>query len=292
MKRVPLLIILFSSLVFSQPYTDLVSFNYQQFSARYKENNSLQNQTENYNFNVLIPIEYKNGNAFLFRLNSEMLNSSVTNIDSLASKLTSVAIPVGFQLVSKNKKWKTIVLAIPKVASSFENTISNKDFQYGGYFSQSFSPNEKLKIKMGLYYNKERFGNFFIPLLGLDWQATNRLSFYGMLPTNYKAEYNLIKNRLYTGLNFKAVTRSFNLGNTNQYVRFDESLLKLFMEGFVLKNVLVSAEVGYSLGKNPLEYDATTDNINVLNPVYSDMKNYSVLNFGIVYRIRKEFLQQ
>lgn len=265
----------------------MVSFTYQHFSSDYKNNSEINNQTNNYLLNLFYPKELKNGNVFLIRINTELLNSSINSSNFNSSNLSSVALPIGFQWLSKNKKWKTVVIAIPKIASNFEENIKAKDWQYGGLFLENYSPNQNLKLKAGLYYNKEAFGNFFVPLLGFDWKATERLNFYGTLPTNYKIEYALKKNKSFTGIDFKWVTRSFNLSNyKDNYVRFDELLLKVFGECFIYKNVLLSSEIGYSFGKNPLQYDANTDDLTTLNSIYSPLNKYPVFNIGLSYRIR------
>jgi Domain of unknown function (DUF6268) len=292
MRKIKLLNIVFFLFItsgFAQPYTDIVSFTYQRFSSKYKNTTSLQNQTDNYSLNLLYPKKLKNNNVILFRLNSETINSAITS-ESVSSSLTSIAIPIGFQWVSKSKKWKTTILGIPKMASDFENKITSKDWQFGGYFLENYSLNPNLKLKLGLYYNKEAFGNFFVPLLGVDWKASDKLQFYGTLPTNYKVEYNLIKDKWFTGIDFKSVTRSFNITTTNQqnYVRFDELLLKAFAECFIYKNVLLSSEIGYSFGKNPLQYDSNSDNLSAVNGIYSPLQNYFIFNIGISYRIRNE----
>lgn len=270
---------------FAQPFADILTFNYQTFSSDYKELNA-KNKTDDYFLNFFLPKEFKNGNVFLIRLNSEYLHSSI--VSSSGYSLAAVSLPVGFQFVTKNKKWKTMVMAVPKVASDFRDEVSNKDFQLGGIFLQNFICNEKLKIKAGLYYNREAFGNFFVPLAAVDWQATNRINLYGILPTNYRAEYTIIKSKLYSGLGFRSFTRSFRLSkNQNQdYVRYDEIQLKLFLDAFVYKKLLLFGEVGYALGKNPLQYVADTKSPTSMNPVFTPIKNGPIFNIGIAYRMR------
>ena len=122
------------------------------------------------------------------------------------------------------------MIGIPKIASDFIGKINSHDIQYGGIFLQQLVVNDKLKLKLGLYYNREAFGNFFMPLVGVDWKATDRISIYGIIPTNYKLEFNIVKNKLYAGLNFKALTRSFSLSQQNNYdyVRYNEEQIKIF----------------------------------------------------------------
>jgi Domain of unknown function (DUF6268) len=284
------LLLLVSSIMFSQPYVDIATFNYQHFSAPYSINSGLRNTTTIYNLNLFFPKEFKNGNALLFRLNNELIVTQINSNSTSSSSISSITALLGYQFTSKSKKWKTILMAIPKLASDFEDPISTTDWQIGGLLLGNYKANDKLKIKAGLYYNREAFGDFFVPLLGIDWKATDRLNFYGTLPNNYKIEYAVVKNKFFTGLNFKSQIRSFQLAQkqNNDYVRFDETVLKLFADYFLYKKVLVFSEIGYSLGKSPLQYSTVTNELTTLNSIYSPSNKYPVFNIGIAYRIRTD----
>lgn len=273
---------------FSQSYIDIFNFNYQPFFSTYKTNPDCKNKTDNYALNLFFPNELKNNKTFLIRLNNELINSTISPIPAYTSTLFSSSLPVGFQFGLKNEKWKSIALIIPKVASDFKDKIAANDFQLGGLFLQTYTHTEKLKIKAGLYYNCEAFGNFFVPLVGIDWCATNRIMFYGILPTNYKIEFNCLKNKLYAGINFKSFTRSFRLSKMNgyDYVRYDEMQVKFFSDYFIYKNILLIAEAGYTLGKSPLQYINHTEKQTDVNLIYTPLLKYAIFNIGIAYRIR------
>lgn len=66
---------MFSKMAIAQPYIDIANFNYQTFSAPYKQNETIKNNTDNFNLNLFFPKEFKNGNALLLRFNSEILKS-------------------------------------------------------------------------------------------------------------------------------------------------------------------------------------------------------------------------
>ena len=225
------IIILISLKGNSQPFIDIANFNYQNFSATTKNNSSLKRTTEIYSFNLFLPKEFKNGNAFLFRINGESIQSSINSLNE-TSKVSSLSMAFGYQWYSDNKKWKSIIIGIPKLASDFKESIDGNDWQYGALFIENYKLNSKIQLKAGLYFNKEAFGNFFVPLIGLDWKASDRLYCYGILPTNYKIEYAIVKKKVYSGINFKAYTRSFQLSKeqNNDYIRFDELVLKGFVE--------------------------------------------------------------
>ena len=119
---------LFTTIGFAQPYTDIASFTYQHFSSHYVDNPTLKNQTDNYLLNLFYPKQFKNGNIFLLKINAELLHSSINLEEKNTSNVSSVAMPIGFQWVSKSKKWKTVLMGIPKLASNFESVLTSKDF--------------------------------------------------------------------------------------------------------------------------------------------------------------------
>ncbi|MEO6901607.1 MAG: hypothetical protein ABI315_00460 [Bacteroidia bacterium] len=292
MKRhffIPLaFIIIIIPKAFSQSYIDIFSFSYQPFFSTYKANPNCKNKTENYALNIFFPKELKNNKTFLIRLNNELIRSTISPTPFYTSSLVSSSLPVGFQFGFKNEKWKSIAMIIPKIAADFKDKIRSNDFQLGGLFLQTYTYSEKLKFKAGLYYNREAFGSFFVPLVGIDWRATDRIMFYGILPTNYKLEFNCLKNKLYAGINFKSYTRSFRLSKMNgyDYVRYDEMQLKSFFDYFIYKKIVLFAEAGYTLGKNPLQYINQTKNTTDVNLIYTPLLKSVVFNIGIAYRIR------
>ena len=279
-------ICLFKNVVNAQPFADIVTFSYQTFSAPYQNFDSQKNRTDNYVLNFFVPKEFKNGNVFLLRVNSEYINTS--HISSYNYSVAAVSLPIGFQLTTKNKKWKTVLIAIPKIASDFRDKLDKLDMQMGGIFLQNYVYSERLKFKAGLYYNREAFGNFFVPLVSIDWRASDKINFYGILPTNYKIEFNLLKNKLYTGVNFKSYTRSFRLSRNqnNDYMRYDEIQVKVFLDYFIYKKILLFGEMGYALGKSPIQYMYNTDQATLTNPVFPQVKNGMVFNAGLAYRLR------
>jgi hypothetical protein len=276
---------------FSQPFADILSANCQTFTSSYSDSAIGQkNKTDDYFLNFFLPKVFKNGNTLLVRLNGETMNSTISSDSSYSRQLSAVSLPVGFKLVSKNKKWETIVIGVPKIASDFRDQTDMYDWQFGGIFLEQFVKSDHLKFKLGLYYNREAFGNFFMPLVGVDWKINDRLNLYGILPSNYRFEINIIKNRLYTGLCYKAATRSFSLSHKDQhsYVRYDEQQVKLFLECFIYKKILMFADFGYSVGKNPLAYYRNTSDIDYRQTVFTPLKSYPVFNIGLAYRVRMD----
>jgi hypothetical protein len=289
-----LLLVLVSLSVIAQPYADIIGFNCQTFSSDYKSNTARKNKTDDYFLNFFVPKEFKNGNTLLVRVNSELMSSTLTPDSSYSSTLYSVSLPLGMQFVSKSKKWKTVLIVLPKIASDFKDALDAYDYQFGGIFLENYQHSETFKVKFGAYFNREAFGNFFMPIIGLDWKVNDRLYMYGNMPNFYRIEYALKRNKLYGGLGFRSLTRSFRLSKADNYdyVRYNEIQLKLFVDYFVAKKILVFAEVGYSLGQNPWQFTYSTKDETFRNPIYTPLNPYPVFNAGFAYRVRFDLTEK
>lgn len=281
--------------MFSQPYVDVMSVNYQHFSSQYTDSAKSKNKTGDYFVNLFIPKQYKNDNVLLMGFNYEMIHSSIVSDSSYSSKLYYLTLPLGFRFTAKSKKWNIVVMSLQRLASDFKDVIDKKDYQIGGVFLQTFIKNENLKFKYGLYYNREFFGDFFVPLVGVDWRINKRVNMYGVLPSFYRVEFNIVKNKLYAGLGVKFLNRSFRLSKWqgNDYVRYNERQVKIFADYFVYKKLLLFAELGYSIGDNPLQYRYnTSDDATLRNSVYTPVKSYPLINVGLAFRVRMDLEKQ
>lgn len=69
-------------------------------------------------------------------------------------------------------------------------------------------------------------------------------------------------------------------------MRYDEIQVKLFLDYFIHKKILLFGEVVYSIGKNPWQYNYNTKIQTDKNPVYTPTKNYPIFVLGIAYRVR------
>lgn len=274
----------------AQPFIDPLNYSSQFFQSTYKDSLHLKNATGEHALNIFIPKKFKNENALLIRGGFTNIHSQ---IDSAYSNLYSISLPIGFQFVSKSKKWKTMIMGIPKINGDLRDNIS-KDFQYGGILLFTYVKNDSLlKLKFGLFYNRESFGNFFVPLLGIDWKATKRISVYGILPNNMRIEYKVCE-KFYFGLGFKNYKRSYRLSAdlNDDYVVVKETQAKLFAEFFVWKKMLLFADLSYAVkydfGQFADGTDYKKDTALVYNRVYTPMNSGFLFTTGLAYRIRMD----
>lgn len=284
-------LLLFSLKGFSQPYVDIINTSAQSLQSNYKDALNSKNTTTNYFLNLTIPLVLDSQNTFIIRFYGENLQSTITNsLFTETNNLYSALLPIGLQHETKNKKWKFMGLVMPKLSSDFKAQVNLFDLQIGGYALATYVLNKKLKIKAGLFYNREFFGNFFVPLFSIDWDATDRLKLYGILPTTYRIEYAIAKQKVYAGLAFKSYTRSYRLNDANyNYVKNQEIQAKVFLDFYIKKKFVLFAEFGRTIGYSPLAYLYQTKTQTEYIPVYTKIQDAFFFNVGLALRIRTDF---
>jgi hypothetical protein len=282
----------------SQPFVDIINTSYQSLSTVYKDSSKTRNTTNNYFLNLTVPIKIDSQNTLIVRFYGENLYSAAKISDaSFSFNLSSALLPIGLQHETKSKKWKYMGLVMPKLSGHLREETTGKDFQLGGYGLVTYKRSDKLSFKLGLFYNKEFFGNFFMPLAGVDWRINERLQLYGVLPTNYRLEYAIARQKLYTGFAFQSYTRSYHIDlknglkdSSNVYVKNVEIKAKLFIDYYVTKRFVLFVDFGRTINYSPkLYWSGTRDEVKGFT-LYSPIKDAFFFNAGLAYRIRFDFI--
>lgn len=273
--RLTLLFLFVATASSAQYFVDIFSFNRQAYNVPSGA------QTSDLFVNAFIPKVLKSGNTFFVRANYEKLSMKR---DTLSSDYSSITLPVGMQVQLKNPKVKFTGLIIPRVAGADLVSSFSDVLQIGVFSMFTVTESEKFRYKFGVYYNRDFFGNFFVPLLGIDWKVTDRFSIYGTLPNSLKASYAIVPQRVNAGLAFRSLTRSFRAEDVSTYVRYNELQLKTFFDFYITPKNVVFVEGGYFLGKTPLLYS----NSDKKNPLPSDLlkegKSFPLINAGWALR--------
>lgn len=278
MKRLIFLTILTNILCFqmnAQYFVDIFSFNRQAYNI---PNGA---QTSDFFVNAFVPKVLKNGNSIFVRAGYERL---ALKKDTLSAQYSSFTLPVGMQVQMKNPKVKFSGLIVPRIAAADLGASFSDIFQIGVFSLFTVTESEKFRYKFGLYYNRDFFGNFFVPLVGIDWKASERFSLYGTLPNSLKASYALVPSRLNAGLAFRSLTRSFRGEDVNTFVRYNEMQFKTFFDFYVSQKNVVFIEGGYFLGKTPLLYNNSDTKNHLPSNFLKEGKAFPLINAGWAYR--------
>jgi hypothetical protein len=133
---------------------------------------------------------------------------------------------------------------------------SDDNWQYGGVILTTWKKSQDLSFKFGLYYNKEFFGSYLMPLIGLDWKINAKNNLFGVLPGNMIFEHK-VTTKFYYGFVFRALTNSYREEtidpcfsgdcSARNYLRIDDNPLGIYADTYLSKKIVFSAEAGYTI---------------------------------------------
>jgi hypothetical protein len=176
-------------------------------------------------------------------------------------------------------KWKISLTAIPRFNSEAGEAIEDAG-QFGGAVITTHKFSDRISLKAGLYYNKEFFGNYFLPLAGVEWNPSDKLYIFGILPNNLVLDYRLNK-KLHAGFIYKGITTSFRLAESGfyHYYRMEEGQTGIFFDYYFKKNFVLQIQTGHTLLRNYGYGFLNEDHF------LQDLKDASIIKVGLSYRM-------
>ena len=105
-------------------------------------------------------------------------------------------------------------------------------------------------LQFGFYTNTEFVGPFFTPLFGLDWEITDKIRFFGVLPINGTLQVKT-NERLAYGVHFLGVFASYQLHDQGD-LHVQENFIQpsLFGDLYLTKKLVLNLKAGYRIGSN------------------------------------------
>ncbi|MEX0968799.1 MAG: DUF6268 family outer membrane beta-barrel protein [Bacteroidia bacterium] len=274
----------------AQPYVDVIKLRYRYLpEVNYRNTPHLHLGTEQMTGKFLLPLEFENKDVLMIGGSFDRTNLRQHEDSFAGACLYSTAMQIGY-IKHWNDKFKVMVLAIPRLNSDMEE-ITGRHFQLGGVGLVTYKRHDNLKYKFGMYYNREFFGNFIIPLVGIDWNVNDRLNIFGVLPGSMNVEYELNK-RFYTGISYRSMTASFRLSDApaSYYVRegntfWGHNQLWAFLDYYPLKNVVMSTGIGHTAWRQYDLYNKDKEAIDT-NPVFQPFHDGFFAQVELAYRVR------
>jgi hypothetical protein len=169
-------------------------------------------------------------------------------------KINGLILRVGI-IQEFNNGGKLQLLIAPRLMSDFQNLDGNS-FQIGGVASYQNNLSEYLNMGFGAMFNQELYGPYLVPLVLLDWQASERWYIEGMIPITLKVHYR-VNEGLDVGFNHFGLTSTFYLGNENyagDYMERQSIDLSLFARQRLYKNFFIEGMVGRTFGRSYTQY--------------------------------------
>jgi hypothetical protein len=192
-----------------------------------------------------------NLNHFYFNVNDE-----AEMPEDIASPIVVNGLILRIGIIQEfNNGGKLQLLIAPRLMSDFQNLDGNS-FQIGGVASYQNNLSEYLNMGFGAMFNQELYGPYLVPLVLLDWQASERWYIEGMIPITLKVHYR-VNEGLDVGFNHFGLTSTFYLGNENyagDYMERQSIDLSLFARQRIYKNFFIEGMVGRTFGRSYTQY--------------------------------------
>ncbi len=269
MKKIILLsfITTINALLYSQPYLDIVKLNYTYSPLNGLNEKKSPLQSNFFTADVTLPIELKKGGDAI--IINPFFTDNKGEVSGIDFHVTSKALLVGFLKKDILPNWNLLTSFIVRRNTEVDIKTDNT-WQYGGIILTTWKKNEDVSFKFGLYYNKEFFGNYFMPLVGLDWKIDSKNNLFGVLP-GYMIFEHKVASRFYYGFAFHAFTNSYRerildpLPGGSSYLRIDDNPLGIYADTYISKKIVLSAEAGYTIlrryryGLKTDDFDSRTD---------------------------------
>jgi hypothetical protein len=275
-----------SSLLFAQPYLNLAKVSYSYTPRSREKTNSIRSDL--YSLNITIPIELKkDGDAFIV---NPFFDHNKGNVSTRRFGVISQGNLLGFLKKDIFKNWSLLSSFILR-RNKQESEKVDDPWQYGEVILATWKRNRFASLKFGVYYNKEFFGNYFMPLVGIDWKINENNNLFGVLPGNMAFEHKVTKN-FYYGFLFTALTNSYRLQtidpcfsgdcSARNYLRVDDNQLGAFADIYLAKKIVFTAEAGCTILRK-YRFGLKGQNIHLR----TDYKNDNFyLRTSLAYRLR------
>jgi len=271
-------------IVSAQAYLDIVKFNYTHSPSQGLNEKKSPLHSNFFTADVTLPIELKkDGDAFIV---NPFFTNNTGQVSSMDFHVISKALMVGFLKKDLFPNWNLLSSFIARRNREVD-IESNDDWQYGGVILTTWKKNEDLSFKFGLYYNREFFGNFFMPLVGLDWKIDAKNNLFGVLPGYMIFEHKVVPG-FYYGFTFRALTNSYReqiidpLDGGYNYLRIDDNPLGIYADTYLSKKIVLSTEAGYTILRR-YRYGYKTEYAHIKTDYRNDNFYFKA---SLAYRIR------
>jgi len=204
----------------------------------------------------------------------------------------AISVPITFQK-SFSQKYALLVSAIPTLSSDLKD-VSGEDMLYSGFAMLKIRTSKNFSYSVGAGYSRQFFGSILIPVIGIDWQISEKLSLSGTLPVSEKLKYQLSdKSIIGFSSDFGIGGGSYRLSKKtgSNYLQVQQYKNTLFYNYQLAKNFSVQISGGYNFVQKLDLYNkdqkvnwAPFNDLNKRVPLTELKKTGFTVESGISYR--------
>ncbi len=241
-------IILLALVSYSQQTFTIASVNYMLSPSNTYSEEGLKSNIQYLSGFINVPIALGDKSTILAGFRGNMWTVKYSPEQVWPENYYSLGLTLGYNHRFDEKKSFLFIL-LPKLNSDFRNINSNA-LQLGFFTTYSKRSSEKFLWKVGMYFNTEFFGPFVVPLFGLNWDVSPKLSISGDLPIYAKIKYNL-NNNFSTGAGYIALVSSYRLSGEFNDAYTSRYAIEpyVFAEVKFLKQLYFNGKLGYTMGR-------------------------------------------
>lgn len=301
--KVLLFALLFSISARSQPYINILNFQVGKYepSKIYKGSDEWKIRNDYSEFGINVPLKFNSKQLLLisprwmqknyFSESTIKQNAPQSNLvvlegtSTYKSTYNSLMIPATWIQTLKDSTKKIILSGIYRFNYQKEINPSNENDQIGGAILYSKKESKKFGWSAGLYYNRETFGDLFLPLIGIDWHPTDRLFCWATLPQFAVVDYTIAPT-IHVGFGFRGIQESYTEIGRQNYFSFSEGQVRLFADYYIPKtNFVITCEAGNTIARKFIFYNSNYRS-NTETKIYPTESMFA--RIGISYRITTE----
>jgi len=168
----------------------------------------------------------------------------------------AISVPITFQKAF-SPKYALLISAVPTLSSDLKD-ISGDDMLYTGVAMLKIRSSAKFTYSLGVVYSKQFFGSVLVPVFGIDWNISDKLSLSGTLPVSEKLNYKLSqKSNLGFSGDFGIGGGTYRLSKkmNSDYFQAQQFKASLYYNYALAKNFSVEISAGYNVVQKLDLYD-------------------------------------
>ena len=163
------------------------------------------------------------------------------------TKFHAISVPLTFQKAF-SPKYSLLVSVIPTLSSDLKD-VSGDDMLYTGAVLLKVRKSATFSYSIGAVFSKQFFGTVAVPVFGIDWNISDKLSLSGTLPISEKLNYKL------SGKSSIGVSNDFGIGGgtyrlskkmNSDYLQVQQFRTMLYYNYALAKNFSVEVSGGYN----------------------------------------------
>ncbi|QEM07274.1 hypothetical protein DIU31_028640 [Mucilaginibacter rubeus] len=221
-------------------------YSYSPFTVKNKNMNIRQ---VNASVNVPLINNFRDGKLdfLLAGVSYSGLSLSGTGKSFGGTDFYSISVPITFQK-SFSAKYALLVSAIPTLSSDLKD-VSGEDMLYSGFVMLKIRKSKTFSYAVGAGYSRQFFGTILLPVIGIEWQISEKLSLSGTLPVSEKLKYQLNdKSIIGFSSDFGIGGGSYRLSKKtgSNYLQVQQYKNTLFYNYQLAKNFSVQISGGYN----------------------------------------------